>query len=76
MSSTPAGPSFKNPMWDVKEPTHYSKRIGREVPGAVAVLLSNKTWPAWLDVSKKACDVCSTYAKTVTSHKGTLLSAS
>ena len=25
-------------MWDVKEPTHYSKRIGHEVPGVVAVL--------------------------------------
>ena len=25
-------------MWDVKEPTHYSKRVGYEVPGVVAVL--------------------------------------
>ena len=25
-------------MWDVKEPAHYSKRVGREVPGVVAVL--------------------------------------
>ena len=25
-------------MWDVKEPTHYSKRAGHEVPGVVAVL--------------------------------------
>ena len=25
-------------MWDVKEATHYSKRVGREVPGVVAVL--------------------------------------
>ena len=25
-------------MRDVKEPTHYSKRVGREVPGVVAVL--------------------------------------
>ena len=24
-------------MWDVKEPTHYSKRVG-QVPGVVAVL--------------------------------------
>ena len=24
-------------MWDVKEPTHYSKRVGHEVPGDVAV---------------------------------------
>ena len=25
-------------MWDVKESTHYSKSVGREVPGVVAVL--------------------------------------
>ena len=25
-------------MWDVKELTHYSKRVGREVPGVVAAL--------------------------------------
>ena len=25
-------------MWDIKEPTHYSKRVGREAPGVVAVL--------------------------------------
>ena len=25
-------------MWDVKEPAHYSKRAGHEVPGVVAVL--------------------------------------
>ena len=25
-------------MWDVKEPTHYSRRIGLGVPGVVAVL--------------------------------------
>ena len=25
-------------MWDVKEPTHYSKRAGHEVPSVVAVL--------------------------------------
>ena len=33
---------FKILMWVVKEPTHYSKRVGREVPGVVAVLLSSK----------------------------------
>ena len=33
---------FKIPMWDVKEPTYYWKRVGREVPGVVAVLLSSK----------------------------------
>ena len=29
---------FISSMWDVKEPTHYSKRAGHEVPGVVAVL--------------------------------------
>ena len=29
---------FISSMWDVKEPTHYSKRVGHEVPGVVAVL--------------------------------------
>jgi len=48
---------FKIPVWDVKELTHYSKRVGREVPRVVAVLLSSKMWPVWRDVSKKACGV-------------------
>ena len=46
---------FKIPMWEVKEPTHYSKRVGREVPGVV--LLCSKMWSAGRDVSKKACGV-------------------
>ena len=29
---------FISSMWDVKEPAHYSKRAGHEVPGVVAVL--------------------------------------
>ena len=29
---------FITSMWDVKEPTHYSKRVGHEVPNVVAVL--------------------------------------
>ena len=29
---------FISSLWDVKEPTHYSKRVGHEVPGVVAVL--------------------------------------
>ena len=29
-------------MWDVKEPTHYSKRVGQEVPGAVGVTQQHK----------------------------------
>ena len=62
-------------MWDVKEPTHYSKRVGREVPGVVSVLLSSKMWPSWRDVSKKACGVRGHVRKTTTSQKGTLPSA-
>ena len=27
-------------LWDVKEPTHLSKRVGHEVPGVVAALFS------------------------------------
>ena len=34
--------TFKIWTWVVKEPTHYSKRVEREVPGVVAVLLSSK----------------------------------
>ena len=30
--------TFITSTWNVKEPTHYSRRIGREVPGVVAVL--------------------------------------
>ena len=29
---------FISSLWDVKEPTHYSRRVGDEVPGVVAVL--------------------------------------
>jgi len=28
----------KSSMWDVKEPTHQSKKVGHEVHGVVAVL--------------------------------------
>ena len=31
---------FISSLWDVKEPTHYSTRVGDEVPGVVAVLVS------------------------------------
>ena len=33
---------FKLSTWDVIEPPHHSKRVRREVPGVVAVLLSSK----------------------------------
>ena len=29
---------FKIPVWDIKEPTHHSEKVGREVSGIVAVL--------------------------------------
>ena len=40
-----------NNMWDVKEPKHYSKRVGREVPGAVAVLCVVNTGPMLIAVT-------------------------
>ena len=36
---------FISSMWDVKEPTHYSKRVGHEVPGAVAVVCESTAGP-------------------------------
>jgi len=33
---------FISSLWDFKEPTHYSKRAGHEVPGVVAVLCESK----------------------------------
>ena len=29
---------FISSIWDIKEPTHYLKRVGHEIPGVVAVL--------------------------------------
>ena len=40
-----------NNMWDVKEPKHYSKRVGREVPGVVAVLCVVNTGPMLIAVT-------------------------
>ena len=31
---------FISSLWDVKEPKHYSIRVGNVVPGLVAVLFS------------------------------------
>ena len=31
---------FISSLWDVEEPPHYSRRVGDEVPGVVAVLVS------------------------------------
>ena len=44
-------PSMFNNMWDVKEPKHYSKRVGREVPGVVAVLCVVNTGPMLIAVT-------------------------
>ena len=38
-------------MWDVKEPKHYSKRVGREVPGVVAVLCVVNAGPMLIAVT-------------------------
>ena len=62
---------FKMSTWDVKEPTHYSKRVGREVPGVVAVLRQR----LGVDFLKRLVVYKATYAKTVTSQKGTLPSS-
>jgi len=37
---------------DVKEPTHYSKRVGHEVPGVVAVLCESTAGPHQLIAAK------------------------
>ena len=38
-------------MWDVKEPKHNSKRVGREVPDVVADLCVVNTGPMLIAVS-------------------------
>ena len=54
---------FKMSTWDVKEPPHLSKRVRREVPGVVAVLLSNKCGRFGRDVLKRLAVYDATYAK-------------
>ena len=66
---------FKMSTWDVKELTHYSKRVGCEVHGVVAVLLSSKCGRLGGDVLKRLVVDEATYTKTATSQKGTLPSA-
>jgi len=39
-------------MWDVKEPTHYSKRVGNEVPVVVTVLYGSIAGPHQLIAAK------------------------
>ena len=52
---------FISSMWDVKEPTHYSKRVGREVsrccgcPSGLVlhIGITSCTFPPWTEMSKK-----------------------
>ena len=39
-------------LWDIKEPTHYSKIVGHEVPGVVAVLCESIAGPHQLIAAK------------------------
>ena len=67
---------FKISTWDVKEPTHCSERVGREVPGVVAIFLSlAKCGRLGVMFLKRLVVYEATNAKTVTSQKGTLPSA-
>ena len=66
---------FKMSTWDVKEPPHHSKRVRREVPHVVAVLLYSKCGRFGRDVLKRLAVYDATHAKTATSQKGTLPSA-
>ena len=52
-------------MWDVKEPTHYSKRVGREVPGVVAVLCVVNTGPMLIAVSITEMVILYKYVKII-----------
>ena len=67
---------FKISTWDVKEPTHCSERVGREVPGVVVILLSlAKCGRLGVMFLKRLVVYEATYAKTAISQKGTLTSA-
>ena len=67
---------LKISTWDVKEPTHYLKRVGREVPGVVAVFLSCKYGQLGVTMFLERLVVYEAkYAKTATSQIGTLPSA-
>ena len=60
-------------LWDVKEPTHYSKRVGREAPGVVAVLCAVPSLQpgGWLGVCLKRVRV---YEATKAKKKNSLYS--
>ena len=63
-------------LWDVEEPTHYSRRVGDVVPGVVAVLFSPAEVTGFAVMSLKKLTVYeATQAETAISQKGTLPSA-
>ena len=43
---------FISSMWDIKESTHYSKRVGPKVPGDMAVLCESIAGPLQLIAAK------------------------
>ena len=53
-------------MWDVKEPKHYSKRVGREVPGVVAVLCVVNTGPMLIAVTITEMVILYKYVEIIT----------
>ena len=54
-------------MWDVKEPKHFSKRVGREVPGVVADLFVVNTGPMLTAVSITEMVVLNNFVKIIVS---------
>ena len=54
-------------LWDVKEPTHYSKRVGHEVFGVVAVLCESIAGPDQVKAAKDS--TCSIKKKERKKHK-------
>ena len=66
---------FISSLWNVKEPTHYSRRVGDEAPGVVAVLCSECALSSRIGrlgiMSPKRLVVCeATKEKTAVSQKG------
>ena len=59
-------------QWDVKEPTHYSKRVGHEGPGVVAVLCESIAGPHQLIAAKKTQPAQSNKRKKKESNRPTL----
>ena len=75
MKRRPRSSMFISSLCDVKKPTHYTRRVGDEVPGVVAVLceyvFSSKSGRLGV-MSLKRLEVCEvTKAKTAISQKDT-----